>query len=100
MELPGFATLGALLLASEIALAPTKRSKLPGSAARPGRTAGTLPLLCPFFAVNVSIRDENYAGTTPRLLPGVYYLAIPWGGGSGSKISWLFSPFNSILCPA
>ncbi|MEO7166670.1 MAG: isoprenylcysteine carboxylmethyltransferase family protein [Spartobacteria bacterium] len=45
MKFPSFATLSAVLLASEIALALAKRSKLPGSRGAAGRDRWTLPLL-------------------------------------------------------
>ncbi len=45
MKLPSFAALSAILLASEIALALAKRSKLPGSRGAAGRDRWTLPLL-------------------------------------------------------
>ena len=45
MRLPSFTTLSALLLASEIALAVSRRSKSPGSRGGSGRDRWTLPLL-------------------------------------------------------
>lgn len=76
MKLPSFTTLSALLLASEIALALTKRSKLPGSHGAAGRDRWTLPLLwtviCSGILTGFFLRAAFPQGRLPY--PDTFYL--------------------------
>ncbi len=76
MKLPGFATLSALLLASEIALSLAKRSKLPGSRGASGKDRWTLPLLwtviCSAIVTGFFLRGALPQGRLPH--PQTFYV--------------------------
>ncbi len=76
MKLPGFATLSALLLASEIALFLAKRSKLPGSRGASGKDRWTLPLLwtviCSAIFTGFFLRGALPQGRLPH--PQTFYV--------------------------
>ncbi len=77
MKLPSFTTLSALLLASEIALAVAKRSKLPGSRGASGKDRWTLPLLwtviCSAIFTGFFLRSALPQGRLPY--PQTFYVA-------------------------
>ncbi|MBA3543737.1 MAG: isoprenylcysteine carboxylmethyltransferase family protein [Chthoniobacterales bacterium] len=73
MNLPSFTTLSALLLASEVALALAKRSKVPGG----GTDRSTLPLLwlviCASIFAGFFLRAALPQGSLPH--PKLFYVA-------------------------